>query len=252
MNRYKFKVSYRGGNFSGSQKQSYQSTVFNTIEGVFKIFFKQAIICIPCGRTDAGVHASSLVFHADFSFEFDSNHLKKRLNNHLVKHYILIRSIELVDDTFHALSSAMARTYRYFFSFDDDLPNYLLNSVAFIQQQPLFIPQSSDFNFLIGDKNFKYLSNVSDKKTTIRHIQSIDFNVNTHFDLFGDSSTIYCFEITANGFLYRMVRHIVGLLLHSMVNFTNMNYLKDYIIVHRGLSYCLAPAAGLHLSDVKY
>lgn len=252
MNRYKFIISYRGGNFFGSQKQPDKKTIFNTVENVLDIVFKQPIACVPCGRTDAGVHASSLVFHADFSFLFDVNHLKHRLNNHLVKHGIIIRIIQLVDDCFHALSSAKSRTYRYFFTFDDYLPNYLLNCVALIPRRPLCIPQSKDFDFLIGEKNFKFLSNTSDKKTTIRRIESITFDMKSHVDLFGDLTTIYCFEISSNGFLYRMVRHIVGLLLHSMVNFTNIDYLKDYIIVHRGLSYSLAPAEGLHLIDVKY
>ncbi|MEC8678614.1 MAG: hypothetical protein VXX85_07160 [Candidatus Margulisiibacteriota bacterium] len=241
-----------GGAFLGSQKQPFKKTVFNTIESVFYTIFKQTIVCIPCGRTDTGVNASYMVFHADFSFLFNHDHLKQRLNNHLINDGIIIRSIDLVSDSFHALSSAISRSYRYFFTFDDSLPNYLLHSVSLLNQKPLFIPTSNDLLFLKGRRNFKFLSNKSANKSLIREIYSVSLTTQLVEDLFGNSCDIYCFEIVANGFLYRMVRHIVGLLLHSMVNFTNMDYLKDYIIVHRGLSYCLAPAKGLHLIDVKY
>ena len=124
----------------------------------------------------------------------------------------------------------ISRTYRYFFTFEDTLPHYLLHSVSLINQQPLFIPTSTDLQFLKGRRNFKFLSNTSDNKSLIRDIYSVSLSTQMVDDLFENSCNIYCFEIVANGFLYRMVRHIVGLLLHSMVNFTNMDYLKDYII----------------------
>ena len=241
-----------GGAFLGSQKQPHKNTVFDSVEQVLFTVFKQKIRCVPCGRTDSGVSASCMTFHADFSFIFEEDYLCKRLNRHLINSGIIIRSIEKVPLSFHALSSALSRTYKYFFTFDQSLPHYLLSSVTFLNQQPLFIPSNKDLQNLLGSKNFRYLSNSSDKKSTIRTIYSINLSSKVIDDLFGNSTLIYCLEITADGFLYRMVRHIVGLLLHSMLNFTNMDRLYDYINVHRGSSYNLAPAEGLHLVDVKY
>ena len=87
-----------GGAFLGSQKQPFKKTVFNTIESVFYTIFKQTIVCIPCGRTDTGVNASYMVFHADFSFLFNNDHLKKRLNVEHSFRLILIGTMVLLFD----------------------------------------------------------------------------------------------------------------------------------------------------------
>ena len=49
-----------------------------------------------------------------------------------------------------------------------------------------------------------------------------------------------------------MIRHIVGLTLHSMANFTNISRLIDYFVAYQPISYSLAPVQGLHLTEVKY
>ena len=83
MNRFKFTLSYFGGEFQGSQKQPLQKTVFGRIETLFKELFKQPIRCIPAGRTDAGVHASEMVFHADFDFDFSVERIQRAFLRHL-------------------------------------------------------------------------------------------------------------------------------------------------------------------------
>ena len=83
-------------------------------------------------------------------------------------------------------------------------------------------------------------------------ISDVAFYSRRHTGLFDEQCDIYVVQITANGFLYRMVRHIVGLLLHSMVNFTSMACVKDYLYIHRGINYSLAPPEGLHLSEINY
>jgi tRNA pseudouridine38-40 synthase len=252
LNRYQFLISYDGGGFKGSQKQPDSQTVFSTIEDVLSTVFSQSIVCIPAGRTDSGVHAKTMVFHADFSFTFNTVYLIKQLNRHLVSKGIIIRSLLPVSNSFHALSSATSRTYDYFFTFDNTLPHYLLKHVAYIDKPALFIPTNDDLRFLQGVKNYRFLSNVSDTKTTLRELSSMRITLRSYTDLFGQTHEIYVLSITSTGFLYRMVRHIVGLLLHSMLNFTNIEYLIDYISIHRGIHYKLAPAEGLHLVDVSY
>ncbi|MEK9726527.1 MAG: hypothetical protein VW397_00315 [Candidatus Margulisiibacteriota bacterium] len=253
VNRYQFIISYQGGKFKGSQKQVSDHTVFNSVEQALNQLFKVTVRCIPAGRTDSRVSAAIMHFHVDLDFTFNEIKVLKRLNRSLVKVGIFIRSIQLVSSEFHALSSAKSRTYTYFFTFDSTIPHYLLDTVAYLDQDPQFIPSTEQLRSIFcGRRNFRYLSNVSDSKSTIRTIFDVHLTCNKYQTLFGESIDIFTFKITADGFLYRMIRHIVGLLLHSMVNFTNIRYLKDYLCVHRAINYSLAPAEGLHLSGIKY
>jgi tRNA pseudouridine38-40 synthase len=245
-------MSYMGGQFQGSQKQLNGKTVFNHVENALKAVFDVPIRCIPAGRTDAGVHAKQMVFHADVEFQFNTAVILRTLNRHLQAVDIIISSIDLVPLSFHALSSAVSRRYDYLFAFEP-VPYYLCSAVAVIEGSPKFIPSKKVLEqIFLGDKNMRFLSNTAPSKSTIRHVYSVDIMSFQHYDLFGNPILMYRFQIEANGFLYRMVRHIVGLLLHSMVNFTNMDYLKDYISIHRSVRYQLAPAKGLHLNDVYY
>jgi tRNA pseudouridine38-40 synthase len=252
--RYLFCISYDGYAFSGSQKQPNKITVYGLIESSLKKLFKQSLVCIPCGRTDAGVHAEVSYFHCDFPFVFEPSQVISSLNVVLIPRGILIKSIHAVSNDFHALSSASSRTYQYFFTAHRHLPNYLLHSVSLLDRQLRFIPTDEELSFLFkGQRNFFTLSNRgSSSKSTIRHIQSISIFDKDYDSLFCSSVKIYSFEISANGFLYKMVRHIVGILLHSMVNFTNMSRLFDYLMVNRPIAYSLAPVQGLHLKDVNY
>lgn len=252
--RYLFCIVYHGYGLAGSQKQPNQNTVYGLIEQSLQNLFKQPIVCIPCGRTDAGVHAEQSFCHCDFSFAFEPMMVISSLNAALNPRGIQVKHIQAVSNDFHSLSSAFSRTYQYFFTVDNYLPNYLLHSVSMMNHPLLFIPTDDELSFLFnGQRNFFTLSNRgSDSKSTIRRIDSITLSDKTYHSLFDSSFKIYCFEITANGFLYKMVRHIVGILLHSMMNFTNMSRLYDYLIVNRPLVYSLAPVQGLHLTDVNY
>ena len=194
-----------------------------------------------------------MVFHADFSFDFSIDRIQVAFLKHLVKDGIILRSIDPVSTTFHALSSATERSYDYLFTFDHDLPHYLLNSVTLLFDAPRFIPSNNDLKRVFcGTKDWQILCNTSDVPSTVRTVIDVVLNIETSTPLFGTDITIYRLSVRANGFLYRMVRHITGILLHSMVNFTNMNNLIDYICVCRPMNYSLAPAQGLHLSSVSY
>ena len=251
MNRFKFTLSYFGG-FQGSQKRHYKK-LFLVESRPYLKNFKQPIRCIPAGRTDAGVHASEMVFHADFDFDFSVERIQRAFLRHLSSEGILLRSIDRIAPDFHALTSAKSRTYDYLFTFDSRLPHYLAPSVTLLFNEPNFIPSSEEINrCFTGLRNWSSLSNISDVPSVIRRISDVSLTVESYPSLFGDTIDIYRFKITADGFLYRMVRHIVGILLHSMLNFTNMDNLIDYICVNRPVSYTLAPAQGLHLTNVTY
>ena len=252
--RYLFTISYNGVGLAGSQKQPSQPTVYGLLEDALLQIFKQSISCVPVGRTDAGVHADVSYCHCDFSFSFDPLNVIASLNQSLLPRGIMVRDIHLVSDAFHACASAESRTYQYFFTADHALPNYLFHSIAVMMQPFQFIPTSDELQSLfVGNRNFYSLCNMSsDVNTYIRSVYFVDLDSYLYDTLFGKQIEIYRFTIRANAFLYKMVRHIVGILLHSMMNFTNMGRLNDYLLVNRPMVYSLAPVQGLHLAEVKY
>ena len=252
--RYFIKISYDGYGFLGSQKQPNNRTVYGELELALNGLFKQCLRCVPCGRTDAGVHAQVSWCHCDFNFKFDPSHVMPSLNHALIPKGIIVRQLFQVSKDVHALSSAASRSYAYYFTCDHEIPNYLLHSVTHVDKPLMFVPTNQDLASLFtGKRNFFSLCNIgSASVTTIRDIHSMSLSRLTYETLFRNSVEIYCFQIVANAFLYKMVRHIVGILLHSMMNFTNMSRLYDYLIVHRPIAYSLAPPRGLHLTDVDY
>ena len=214
LHRYLFTITYNGFGLSGSQKQPKQSTVYGLIEAALLQIFKQSILCVPVGRTDAGVHADVSYCHCDFSFSFNPVDVIGSLNQSLLAQGIMVRDIHLVSDSFHARLSAESRTYQYFFTSDHSLPHYLFHSIALMAQPFQFTPTSNELQSLfVGKRNFYSLCNMStDVKTYIRSVYFVDLNSFSYDTLFGKQVEIYCFTIRANAFLYKMVRHIVGIL----------------------------------------
>ena len=215
-NRYLFKLSYNGSQFKGSQKQPAAKTIFGLLEFALFRLFKQSIICIPCGRTDTGVHAMNSYCHCDFLFSFDPLKILKALNDYLVPQGIIIRDILLVSNDFHALSSASVRQYNYYFTFSSLIPNYLLDSVTYLSNSPFFIPEQKELQSLfIGTSNFsKFCNTSSDFKSSIRSIYSMDFNAYDYHSICGHQIQIYRFYISAQGFY---IKWFVILLVRSCI-----------------------------------
>ena len=250
--RYFFEISYSGTNFFGSQKQDSARTVFGLLEEILSKLFKLKIICIPCGRTDTGVHAYRSYCHCDFSFEFNPENVIDTINHRGLSLGLFVHRIYRSD--LHALSDVIQRTYSYYFTFDSSLPHYLYHSISLIQELPLFIPTTTEMRrIFLGHRNYYSLCNYgSDVKTYLREIYNVAIIEQEYESLFGKKHDIYCINISGNGFLYKMIRHIVGLTLHSMTNFTNISRLIDYFVAYQPISYSLAPVQGLHLTEVKY
>ena len=115
-------VSYDGTNYSG---WALQSSTPNTVEGVLNRAIHgltgEEVAVIGASRTDAGVHASMMVAHFDFSGEWgegrdatlDGQQLTYKLNR-LLPQDIAVQRVEAVSDDMHARFSAVSRTYHYF------------------------------------------------------------------------------------------------------------------------------------------
>jgi tRNA pseudouridine38-40 synthase len=245
MRRIKCTISYDGTSFSGYQVQPNKRTVQSEIEAALQKIHKGSKVPVTAsGRTDAGVHAFGQVFHFDTPIEINGAGWQRALNANLPDD-IYVKAVEVVDDNFHARFDVEKKTYRY----------RVLNATAadvFRRNYVLHYPYSLDVDrmkqaatILVGTHDFTSFCStrtaVEDKVRTIYQL-----------DILKEQDEII-FEISGNGFLYNMVRIIVGTLLEIGAGKRQGDELTSILEkCDRTLAGKTAPANGLYLWRVVY
>ena len=199
-------VTYDGTDFSGWQIQKSGRTVQGEIQSALKTLTGEEITVTGSGRTDAGVHAVCQVASFETSASIPPKNFAKALNTVLAGDVKIISS-EQVEDGFNARKHAKKKTYRYtLYRSDCALP--LKERYAFRIDKDLDIGNMRDCaSALVGEKDFKaFCATGSSAKTTVRTIYSFDLENK------GDETT---FTVCGNGFLYNMVRIMVGTLIKA-------------------------------------
>ena len=202
MKRVALILQYDGSHYSGWQRQSNAISVQEILEkALFKIS-NNNINTYAAGRTDSGVHASGQVVHFDIDCVIPSNRYSDILNGLLPKTIRILESVE-VKDNWHACYSAIYRHYRYVIN-NSKFPNLFLNNWSWHRYQKVLdeVLMSNSLRGMEGEHDFfafqKSGSNRSNSLTTIKNIH-----------LRRDEDLILI-DIKATGFLYGMVRLIVG------------------------------------------
>lgn len=245
MPRYKCIISYDGSGFSGYQVQPNKRTVQSVLEAVLTKMHKGETVRVSgSGRTDAGVHAKGQVIHFDSPLIIPEDKWEKAMNS-LLPEDISVLSVVSVDESFHARFHAVGKEYRYVLhlsskrnpfqrKFAYQYP-YRLNIQAMEQASKFFLG-THDFTSFCAAK-----TEVEDK---VRTIESIDFT---------REDELLTIRFVGNGFLYNMVRILVGTLLEvgsgerSPEDIPIILAYKD-----RRVSGKTAPAHGLYLWEVFY
>ena len=200
--RYKAVVTYDGTSYSGWQVQCGQVSVQEKIEEALGKLFGCKTSIVGSGRTDAGVHAEGQVF----SFESDTSipqiRLYKAINAYLPED-IRVISCEIAPADFNARYSAKKKTYCYRL-YCSEVENPLKDRYS-VKIFPVDIDKMKEAGkLLIGEHDFKaFCSTGSSVKSTVRKIYSLSIK-----KVKEDITITVC----GNGFLYNMVRIIVGTL----------------------------------------
>lgn len=113
MPRFALKIDYDGGPFAGWQRQSGQPSVQEAVEAALRRLEPDAPGIAAAGRTDAGVHATGQVAHADLTRDWDPFRLSEALNWHLKPAPVAVIAAARVPDEFHARFSAIERRYLF-------------------------------------------------------------------------------------------------------------------------------------------
>lgn len=243
-------VSYDGTDFCGWQRQAdcetgHARTVQEELEKALAIIHKKPVQACGSGRTDSGVHAfgQAVTFVTDIDSIPVENFIPA-LNSHL-PHDVRIMSAKEVPERFHARFSATDRSYRYFMYCAPVVPAHEMRYVW-----PLFrYPDVDKLNRLAeclkGEIDCTTFAAAKDDcPSKCRYINY------ARFFMEGDKLV---FEISANAFLWRMVRSLTGTLIDAEKRGMPDDYMKRILEAKdRKLAGPTAPAEGLFLWDVKF
>ncbi|MGK7953986.1 MAG: tRNA pseudouridine(38-40) synthase TruA [Crocosphaera sp.] len=238
-------IQYQGSRFHGWQRQANQRTVQEDIETAIAEVVGHYTPIHGAGRTDAGVHAAAQVAHFDDISPIPPQRWAAILNQRLPED-ILIRGSQGVPLTWHARFSALWRRYRYTF-YTDKCPNLFVKPFSWhYYYEPLDVElMQKALNPLLGKHHLAAFRRAGSK----RHHSWVEVQETQCYR----QGTFIHLEIQANGFLYGMVRLLVGLLVEvgsgkrSLTNFTDIwqNQRREQV------KYS-APAKGLCLLRVGY
>jgi tRNA pseudouridine38-40 synthase len=242
--RYFFHIAYHGARYNGWQKHSGAVTVQDVLETALSKILKQQVAINGCGRTDALVHASQYFFHTDIEHDRDFD-LLFRLNKVLPDDIAVFDIIEM-QGLPHARFDAIQRTYDYFIHTYKDpfLGRY----------SSLYDVRSLDFDKMKAGvallplyNDYRGLCKAPDRiEHTLCYVSSANIFMN------GSGGRLR-FQISANRFLSKMVRIIVGRLLE--IGGGNMSIDEfEHCLISKQTPKSIIPAhpQGLYLSKVTY
>lgn len=243
--RIRLIVEYDGTDFCGWQIQPNGRTVQEELEKALKSLTGESVGVVGSGRTDSGVHALGQVAHFDVSGEAIPPERYATALNGLLPPDVKVISSEVVDCGFHARFSAKRKTYEYrLYESEFTRPlkdRYAARVIGKLDDRAM----NSACEYLVGRHDFKcFLASNSQVKDTVREIYSAEV---TRRD--GD----VVFSVCGNGFLYNMVRIIVGTLIKIGNGEIPPESMRDVVASgERKLAGKTMPPNGLILKKVDY
>lgn len=243
MRNIKIEIQYNGFNYCGWQQQPDSLGIQGTIEKAIYEITRENVKIIGSGRTDAGVHALGQVANFNLMSSIPVDKIPNALNSKLPKDISVVKCEE-VSSKFHSRYSAQGKRYRYLIH-NSIYRTPIYKDISYHVKYELdFEKMCKESKKLIGTYDFKgFMSSGSSVKDTIRTIYDVSLT---------KEEDLIVFEVEGNGFLYNMVRILVG----TLVDIGRGRIKEDMfeIINAKSRSKCghTAPAHGLFLKKVDY
>lgn len=244
MRNIKLTIEYDGTKYLGWQKQKIGKTVQGTIEEAIRELTNEEVYLIGSSRTDAGVHAKGFIANFKTESKIPDNKFREAINHKLPDDIAIIESEE-VDDDFHSRYNAIGKTYSYTIINRASKPaigkNYLYQ-VKFDLDIDLMKEACKEF---IGTYDFSaFKSSGSSVKSSIRTITDLHII---------EENNIIKINVTGDGFLYNMVRIIVGTLIEvGLFKRTPESINEALIHKSRMKAGITLGSQGLFLKEVEY
>ena len=244
MTNIKLIIEYDGTNYVGWQRQKNGVSIQEQIEKAINKVTGEKVHLIGSGRTDKGVHAKGQVANFITRSTIPPSRFKLALNNNLPEDIVILNS-EKVSDDFHSRYDAIGKRYKYLI-YNNPIRGALYRNFAY--QVPYHLDYKEmemAMSFFIGTHDFmSFMVSKNNVRTTTKTITQTSLN---------KKGNIIFFTIEGDGFLYNMVRIIVGTLVdigRGKIKGTSIPHIIS--LKNRKFAGPTAPPQGLYLEKVYY
>lgn len=244
MKRFKLVVAYDGTHYCGWQSQPNGVTVEGVLNQKLRELLKEDIQVIGASRTDSGVHALGNVAVFDSETTIPGEKLSYALNQRLPKDIVVQHSCQVADD-FHPRHCDSRKTYEYQI-YNAQFENPLYSRYSHFVFIPLRIEAMQKAAEIIkGEHDFKsFCSSRGQQLTTVRTVYDLDVT---------REGSMVKIRVSGNGFLYNMVRIIVGTLIKVGLGVYPPEYVQEILDAKdRTKAGPKVPAKGLKLIGIEY
>ncbi len=240
-------IEFDGRSFHGWQRQDNAITVQEVLENALNKIEGYACSTMAAGRTDAGVHAEAMLVHADVSKSRWQRSVRAYTQgvNQLLPDGVVVMGVCAVEDDFHARFSCMERRYCY------KIWNRSTPSVLSAWRH-WWMPRTLDVKamqqaagYMLGEHDFgAFQAAGCQSHSAVREIRYLNVS---------QQGWEIRIDIHADGFLYHMVRNIVGNLVQVGTGKWQADYIPELMQQkNRAIAAATAPAQGLYFSDAVY
>ena len=242
---YKLVLAYDGTRYFGWERQkSTDMTIQGKMEGVLERMIGSYTEVVGCGRTDAGVHAKSMVVNAKFDTNLSLEEIVSYFNHYLPDD-ICVKEVSEASERFHSRYNAVGKTYCYT-CYIGALKPVFDRRYVYVIEKPLDIEKMKKAaGYLMGEHDFaSFCANKKMKKSTVRNVDKIDIK---------EEGEYLYFTFHGNGFLHHMVRILVGTLLEVGWGKRTPESMQELLRAKcRAKAGITVPAQGLCLMSVDY
>ncbi|MDE7013847.1 MAG: tRNA pseudouridine(38-40) synthase TruA [Kineothrix sp.] len=245
MRNIKVILQYEGTKYQGWQRQENTSnTIQGRLEALLTKMCGRKVEVDGSGRTDAGVHAYGQVANFHIDTEMGLQEIMDYMNRYLPEDIAVINIAEM-PERFHSRLNAKGKTYRYRV-INSSVPHIFDRRYVYVVEERLDVEaMRRAAGVLCGTHDYKaFTSSKKSRKSTVRTVDSITIEKE------GDEIR---FTFKGNGFLFHMVRIMMGTLLEAGMHKTDEAQIKKLLEsgTRQEAGY-LVPAKGLALVEVRY
>ena len=240
-------LTYNGCGFAGYQVQPGKVTVQSALQDAIVAVYGERYPVKGCSRTDAGVHALQYFATFDTEKSIPLDRLPFALNS-VIDSRIAVLSARLVDDEFHVRHDVEYKEYEYLV-LAKNIPDPFMNGRVWHFPKKLCDDALERMKIaaeaFVGRHDFSgFMSAGSDVADTVRCIKYLDIT---------EENGLFRIRVAADGFLYNMVRIIVGTLIEAAAGKINAADMADIIAsCDRSRAGMTAPPDGLYLRKVEF
>ena len=249
----KLTVAFDGSAFAGYELQPGKRTVRGELAAALKTLYGRAVKFPSSSRTDAGVHALGLVVSYRPPFAIPVAKLPVACNA-LLPDDLRVLAAEEKGKSFNARFDAKAKTYEYLVFNGQTLPPHLRRLAWQVKPKLDLKAMKKAAKYLVGKHDFSsFCASGSDDRDRVRVIRSLVIGSRSLAVWSGASHRLIRFQVTGNGFLYKMVRNAVGTLVEVGLGKLKPEAIKSILAAKdRRRAGKTAPAQGLCLVQVSY